>query len=421
MSRKVRRQIIKALQWSPLWACAYLWRGLMFRTTFVAVTGSLGKTAAKDCLAAMLSRSGPTVASRGNENGRTGVIKTILQVRPRHRYAVIEAGTELPGNLWRASLLIRPDIALILGVARTHTQSFKNLEEKAKEKSRILRFLRRRGTAVLNADDPRVAGMAKSVRGRVVRFGSGEGVLLRHTDAESVWPGRLSFMAESRGDRVRVETQMIGTHRVTSVAGALAVAVVCGVRLLEAAEAVHDIPVFQARLQPAALPSGAWMLRDEYNGSIDSFEAAVRVLREAKANRRILVISDCGNWDERPQTRQRHFARTARDCADAVIFVGERSEYGVRFALREGMPAGSVRGFLRWEEAAVFLKEGLQAGDLVLLRGLQREHLTRIYFSLLGSVECHKANCTRHDCCDSCPELGFRPDPSVSTFTICAG
>ena len=118
--------------WTRLWgeveryslaALAFLWRTLLFRTKFIAVTGSFGKTTAKDFLAAMLARLGPTVKTDGNRNGTIGISQAILRTRPWHRFVVMEIGTDRKGFMVRGSLLVRPDVVLILRVARRTPRS----------------------------------------------------------------------------------------------------------------------------------------------------------------------------------------------------------------------------------------------------------------------------------------------------------
>lgn len=392
----------------------------MFRTVFIAVSGSFGKTAAKDCLVSALSVAGPTIGTEGNANGRAGIIRTILRVRPYHRYAVIEAGTEHPGNLWRASLLIRPDVAVILSVGRAHTKSLRTLEDVAAEKARLLRFLRRRGFAVLNRDDPYVAAIGARLKQRTVWFGAQPECDLRYSNASSAWPEALHLTAEWGGAAVEVRTSLIGTHRTASVAGALAAAAALGVPLARAGEALRRVQPYAARLAPAELPNGAVILRDEANGSIDSLRPALEVLRTARTDRRILILSDCSDWSKKPRERAQFFARAAKACADMAVFIGERSDYAVQYALKEGMPGQAVHGFLRWQDAATFLRQELRQGDVALLRGLNFEHLSRLYFSLIGTVECEKLRCARRRCCDDCPSLGFRPSPQMQGAPRCA-
>ncbi|MCL4401188.1 MAG: Mur ligase family protein, partial [Acidobacteria bacterium] len=104
-----------------LFAAAFLWRGLLFRTTFVAITGSVGKTTAKDCLAGILSARFPIVHTDGSYNEFRDLARTILRVRPGHRFAVLEVATDRPGCMWHMGRLARPDIAVVLRVAREYS------------------------------------------------------------------------------------------------------------------------------------------------------------------------------------------------------------------------------------------------------------------------------------------------------------
>ena len=105
-------------------ALAWVWRRLMFRTTVVAITGSVGKTTAKECLAAVLAARGPTLKTLDNQNDGPGVPRTLLRLRPWHRFAVIEVGTATPGLVRRSARLVGPHVAIVLNVAHTHTDAY---------------------------------------------------------------------------------------------------------------------------------------------------------------------------------------------------------------------------------------------------------------------------------------------------------
>jgi UDP-N-acetylmuramoyl-tripeptide--D-alanyl-D-alanine ligase len=170
MSYLVRAINVGALLWScRLWlfyALAYLWRRMLFRTTFIAITGSVGKTTAKECMAAILSTQFRTVLTLNNQNVHYGVPLTMLRVRPWHRFAVIEMGTDGPGLIKRSARLVRPHVAIILTVAKSHTKVFSSLEQIAAEKSSLLDVLLPSRLAILNADDSRVGRMASGRRCR---------------------------------------------------------------------------------------------------------------------------------------------------------------------------------------------------------------------------------------------------------------
>jgi UDP-N-acetylmuramoyl-tripeptide--D-alanyl-D-alanine ligase len=167
-------------------------------------------------------------------------------------------------------------------------------------------------------------------------------------------------------------------------------------------------------MHPQILPNGAIMLRDDYNGSIDSFERAIDVLRDARVERRILVVSDCSDLRRKPHQRQQYFGKVASGASDLAVFVGERSGYAVRSAVANGMDQSCVHACFSLDDAAELLRRELRAGDLVLLRGRTQDHLARIYFQVIGSVDCKLIPCRKRCLCDECEELGFRADNSLN-------
>jgi UDP-N-acetylmuramoyl-tripeptide--D-alanyl-D-alanine ligase len=395
---------------------AMVWRTVLRKTTFIAVTGSLGKTTSKDCLAAILAGVAPTNKTVGNDNGRRGLPRTILRVRPWHRYAVVEVGTDSPGKMIRSSLVLRPHVVVVLNVARTHTPAYRDLDHTAREKARLMRFMSRTGLVVLNAGDQRVRVMLPARGQRVMYFGTAPDSEVRAEDMVSQWPGRLEFTAIHGDESCRMRTQLVGKHWLDSALGAIAAAQALGVSLEKAARGLAGVLPYTARLSPWPLASGAVILRDDYNGSVDSFDRAVDVLRDARASRKILVISDCSDFRPKPRRRIYYYADVAREVADMVVFIGERCEQGVERAVRQGMSPENARGFHDFTDAAEFLKGELRAGDLTLVRGQAFHHLGRICHLLEGAIGCTRPHCDRRILCDDCDLLRFRraPDRQVT-------
>lgn len=407
----------RALAWfsSWLWIISAVglslpWRSLLSRTTVIAITGSVGKTTAKECLFAILAAHSPTTKTPANDNGRFGVPRTLLQTRSRHRFAVLEAGVDRPGQMIGCSLLVRPDVTLIVSVARAHSMKFDSVEQTAVEKAKLLRFARRRGVAVLNGDDPRVAAMAGAARGRVVLFGTSSDCHVRAESVTAAWPERLRFQVFAGEECAWMDTQLVGAHWLPSVLGAVATAWSCGVPLAAAADALRRVPPTVGRLQPASLPSGATMLRDDFNGMAHSAKAAFRVLAGARTARRVLVASDCTDMDTHVRHRLRFLARQAAEHTECAVFVGLKSEYAAKHAVRSGMRPEDVHHFVALEPAAEFLRHELRSGDLVLLKGRSSDHLTRLYFSQFGPVACWLPHCSKEILCDGCDQLGARPE-----------
>jgi UDP-N-acetylmuramoyl-tripeptide--D-alanyl-D-alanine ligase len=412
MSYRVRAINMGALLWSCrlwlLYALAYLWRRMVFRTTFIAITGSVGKTTAKECMAAILSTQFSTASTLNNQNDRYGVPRTILRVRPWHRFAVIEMGTDGPGLIKRSAQLVRPHVAIVLTVARSHTKVFSSLEEIAVEKSSLLDAVLPSGLAILNADDSSVRLMASSCRCQVKTFGLSAGQDLWADEVSSAWPEPLTLRVHTRSEVEWVRTKLVGRHWANSVLAGIAGALACGVPLKAAAAAVANVEPFPARMQPIKLPNGATMIRDELNGSYDTWQAAVKVLGDSQAARRVLVMSDVSDWHKKSmkaRDRNKELGRIASRVAEVAIFVSEHAHHAVKAAVAAGMHPDSVHGFTNLLKAAEHLKSELRHGDLVLLRGRATDHLSRICFAQFGEIGCWRTHCGKTIVCDHCNEL----------------
>lgn len=378
----------------------------MFRTTFIAVTGSVGKTTCKEVTASILRSKFRVISTRGNSNHVGGVTKTVLRVRPWHRYVVVEVGIVAPGQMRRFARALKPDIAIWVSVARTHSMNFGTLEATAREKAELVMGVRAGGLAILNDDDPHIAAFDPPSSVRTVYYGNTGRSQFRATGVESRWPDRLSFDFDASviGSR-RVETRFIGKHWIGSILPAFAVAAEAGMTLADAAPAVAAVEPLERRLNAVTLPNGAVVLRDEMNGSVDTMTAALDVLAEARARRKMIVLTDVSDSSKKPRTRLRDIGRTAALVADAAMFVGENGEHGARAAVAAGMIPDQVWSFYNTRDAALALKSELKDGDLVLLRGRRVDHLDRIYFSLVGDVTCWRNRCSKPIQCEKCPEL----------------
>ena len=386
---------------------ALIWRRLLFRTTFVAITGSVGKTTTKELLAAVLPSQGATLATVDSRNSAIEVARTILGVRPWHRFVVLEIGTDRPGWIRSSTRLARPDIAVVLKVGRTHTDRFPTLEDTAREKAALLSTLGRRGVAILNQDDPRVAAMAEGHKFRVVRFGESDQADVRATEMAAIFPERLSLTVIARGESERVQTNLVGTHWAAAVLAAAAAALECGVPLARIAEAFNRVQPTPGRLDPRILPSGAVVLRDDFNGALETFNVAFAVLREASAKRKILAVSTVSDSDEGWDKRLCRIVFDAAAACDMVVLIGtaKDTQRAVRSAAAAGMAPEVVHCFTTIRDAAGFLRGVLRAGDLLLLRGRYSDHMGRLFHALTEEVRCWLDRCELPVLCEKCPRL----------------
>ncbi len=380
------------------------------RVTFVAVTGSAGKTTTKELVAAVLGTRHRVTKSPGTHNAAHWVSHTVLGVRRGDGFCVQELGATGPGSLDDPIALVRPRVAVITNVGGDHRSAFRTLDATATEKGKVVAAVPPHGLAVLNADDPRVLAMAGSCRGRVLTYGLRPDAVVRAESVTSSWPDRLSFVAIHGEQRVAVHTRFCGVHWVHACLAAIATGVGLGVPLRVAAAALAAVEPLPGRYQPV-VADGVTFIRDEVKASLWSVAPALEFLRDARAPRKVAVIGTISDYSGRASQIYAAVARQALDVADEVIFVGPQA---LRAGGARSHPKGTaLHAFLTARDAHRHLSATLVPGDLVLLKGSQRaDHLLRLVLSRRGRIACWRTNCRRLKFCDDClllgvPQLGW--------------
>jgi UDP-N-acetylmuramoyl-tripeptide--D-alanyl-D-alanine ligase len=381
--------------------------------SLAAITGSRGKTTAKDILAEMLAPAGTTVKTRQNDNDVYGVPASLLAVRPDDRFAVLEVGIrDAPGEMaWMAGLL-RPDVVLHTGVATEHLAAFGTRQRLADEKRLLLARLSPDGTAVLNADDELAREAAGALRCRVVLAGLADDADVRLTGAELAWPHGMDVELTIGGRRLRGRVEIHGLHLAPLVALAAAAAEALGVPAEEALRGAGGFAPPPGRMQPAPGPDGSTVLLDDAMSRLQTATASLAAFGELPAQRRVAVLGELQEADQTPDA-YRPLVEPLCEHADLLVAVG-RSGAPLR-ELLQGTSLGArmvtVDGI---EDAARALEGELGEGDLVLLHGANGQHLQRVKLLLdEHPVHCRVRRCTLHWRCTECPWLEATPPPTV--------
>lgn len=392
-----------------VYLAAWLWRKLLFRTRFIAITGSLGKTSTKELLRAALAGRYRVVATRHNQNDGFGVPRSVLRVRPWHEYAVIEIGVGEPGQMHRLARLVRPHLAVLLGVAITHSRSFSNLAQRADEKVSLLDSLRSGGIALVNTDDQLLWERARAKGCRLMGFGTGPGAHWRASQIQGRWPNPLTFRIDRDDLSVTLQSRLFGSHWVPAILAAVAAAQVCGVSPADSARVVADHPPFPGRLSTMSPAPDIVILRDDYNASLTALKAGLEVLAGASAKRRVLALSDFSDSGLHRPKRLELLAGLIAGRVDVCMLIGQSADYGRRQLREHGFSDDCIWTAKDLAQAVELLRPRLQSGDLVLLKGRTTDHVARIAFALAGTIGCWKSQCGRTVLCDFCPELQARP------------
>ena len=380
---------------------ASLYRQVLGGTRFIGVTGSSGKTTTTQLIGAFLATQGPCRISDMPTNRPENVAGTIFTIRPRHRFCVHELGGSEPQRIAKSVAMFRPHIGVVTRVSYDHYSAFRSLEATAREKGRLVEALPANGTAVLNADEPRVLAMGERTRAQVIPYGLSEEAMVRGADLVSAWPEPLSLTVAYEGTRLRVETQLLGEHWAPAVLAALATGIALGLPLEEAAGALGEVPPVYCRLSPHPMADGVTFIQDSWKAALYTFPASLRFLETARASRKVIIIGTISDSPGSASPRYRQVAQQALKVADQVIFVGRWAQSAMKRVSPEDAPR--LLAFDNIYKLRPFLRDFLTPGDLVLLKGSASvDHLERLELDWEKEFPCWRLNCKRMMLCTEC-------------------
>jgi UDP-N-acetylmuramoyl-tripeptide--D-alanyl-D-alanine ligase len=364
----------------------------------VGITGSSGKTSTKDLLGQVLAAAGATVSPQGSFNNDIGLPLTVLSADADTRHLVLEMGARGPGHIARLCRIARPQIGVVLNVGSAHLGEFGSAEVIATSKGELVEALPAEGTAVLNADDPRVIGMAPRTAARVVTTGLGADADVRATDVELDDAARARFTLVAGGAEHPVALQVVGAHHVANALSAAAAALAAGMTAGAVATALSAAgPRSRWRMEVTRRADGVTVVNDAYNANPESMRAALAALTRLPGRRRIAVLGAMGELG--PSADAEH-ARLGRDVVragiDLLVSVGddavglhtgalaERSAGNGGGQRQEDGALDSVHHVPDREAALRLLTAELGADDVVLVKASRSYGLEQLAADLLA-------------------------------------
>ena len=350
----------------------------------VGITGNVGKTTAKEAIAAALGARYRVLKTAASFNNEIGVPLTLLGLEPSHEVAVIEMGFYVPGEIADLCALVRPRVGVITRIPEkpVHFSRTPSVEAIAAGKAELIESLPADGVALLNADDRLVRDLGPRTRARVVLFGESEDAALRATDVRTSGIAGLRFTATYEGQSTDVNVPLPGRHIVVAALAALGSARALGVPLEEAAIALGTLeqPPHRMEIRRA---HGLTVIDDSYNASPAAVMAALAVLREVRG-RRIAVIGDMLELGTLSADAHEEVGRESARSADILVGVGELARTAVDAAKRAGLRETHV--VADGAEALVLLKRLQKPDDTILVKGSHSLALDRLADALVGVV-----------------------------------
>jgi len=356
--------------------------------TVIGLTGSQGKTSTKDLIAQLLRPAGPTVAPRGSLNNEIGHPLTALQADEKTRFLVSEMGAAQVGDIRYLTGITPPRIGLVLNVGSAHVGRFGSPDNIAVAKGELVEALPADGTAVLNADDARVAAMASRTTARVLTFGEADGADVRATGVALDEGGRPRFTLHAGGEEHPVRLRLVGEHQVSNALGAAAVAYAAGITpadiaaRLAAAEAES-----RWRMEVTDRADGVTVINDAYNANPESVRAALKALvaiGRARNARTWAVLGEMRELGAASAAEHDAVGRLAvRLDVNRLVAVGEAARAIHLGAAHEGS-WGDESVYAETAEAALeLLRAELRPGDVVLVKASRSIGLESLAAALL--------------------------------------
>lgn len=407
-----------------------------YKPEIIAITGSVGKTSTKEAIATVLADHFFVRKSAKSYNSELGVPLTVLGLttgwnsllhwirnlvdgaklifkkQPYPELLILEIGADRPGDIATLVRWVHPHVVVVtaIGEVPVHVEFFAGRKDLAKEKSALLRHLAPNDIAVLNADDEVVADMMQETRAKHISYGREAHAVVRGTEYMLTYqadsngtrrPLGITFKADYKGSTVPIKIDgVFGRPVFYAALAAMAVAAAKGLNFVDAAAALSRFHGVPGRLRLLEGIKGSTIIDDSYNASPTALHAALDLLHELPARRRICILGDMleiGRY-----TIQAHMDAGGRlaEFADVLITVGSRAKFFAEGARERGMDNSSIFSYVNREAADEdidAIQAQLGAGDVVLVKGSQGMRLEYLVEAIMAHPERKKELLVRQE------------------------
>lgn len=393
-----------------------------YKPKIVAVTGTVGKTSAKEAVAAVLEKEFNVRKSMKSYNSEVGVplvvlgrenawfnpflwlvnifygLKILLLKHEYPQWLILELGVERPGDMAKLTSWIKPHIAVITALAEVpvHVEFFPDAESLIKEKAKILKGLTPDDYAILNYDDKLVYGLREKTRAQIISYGFEEGAnmlasnyrIILKNGGKIVVPEGISFKVDYRGNSVPMRFfNAFGKHQAYSALAALVVGTAAGFNLIEIAESLTGYQSPPGRLKLLEGVKNTLILDDTYNASPAAMCAALEVFNDLPARRKIAVIGDMLELGRYTIEAHKIIGNKLSEIANFVFVVGPRAKFIAEELKEKGFRNENIFQFSSADEVKKEVEKIMKEGDLVLIKGSQSMRMERVVEEILAHPE----------------------------------
>jgi UDP-N-acetylmuramoyl-tripeptide--D-alanyl-D-alanine ligase len=347
---------------------AKLWRQ-QFSIPVIALTGSCGKTTTKAMLASILSLSGETLVTEGTLNNDIGVPLTLLRLNEKHKFAVIEIGTNHFGEIAYSTDIAQPTIAAILNAGPGHLEFFKDVAGVAREKAEIYTSAE---TAVINTDDEFADYWKKRVNNQIITTST-----KKYSD---VWASDIaypSFTLNMGTQSAHITLPILGEHNISNALAAAAMVKTLHIPIETIKAGLEAFLPVEKRLIQYKTWNGAELIDDTYNANPSSFLAALNILRTFPAEEKMVIMGDMGELGSQSEYYHREIGEKAKE-------YGIQHFYAVGRLSQLAAEAFGVNGYHFPDQSALIdaVRQRVYPGMVVLVKGSKSARMGNVVAGL---------------------------------------
>ncbi|KNY24941.1 UDP-N-acetylmuramoyl-tripeptide--D-alanyl-D-alanine ligase [Pseudobacteroides cellulosolvens] len=342
----------------------------LFNIPLVGITGSVGKTSTKDMIACVLQQKFNILKTSGNFNNHIGLPLTVMNMERDYEAAVLEMGMSGLGEISYLTKIAKPSIAVITNIGMSHIEKLGSKQNILKAKMEIMEGLPDDGIVILNGDDSLLYGLKGYLKYKTVYYGTEDGLDLQAYNIKTMGESGTCFEVTIGNNDYKVHIPVPGTHNVYNALAAIAVGLHMGISIESIIKGIASYSPANMRLNIVG-HKGYKIINDAYNASPQSMESALDVLKDtSEGNRTIAVLGDMlemGEWAYKAHVGVGKYVASKE--INYLVTVGENGRNIAHGALEAGIPAKRVFSFRKNDEVKEFLKNFVEEGDFILIKG----------------------------------------------------
>lgn len=373
----------------------------------VAITGSVGKTSAREAVFAVLSSKYKVRQNLKNYNNEIGIPLTIIGAESGNKnifkwlwvslkwiydlifpfypeILIFELAVDRPGDMKYFMSFIKPDIGIVTNVSLSHIEFFKTIENIAREKRVLIESLPADGFAILNGDDELTLKMGEHTKAEVITYGQNEDVAVNVSNLlynyQEGQPDGISFKLNYEGKNIPIRLRnLLATHYVYAALAGISAGIVLKINILEIAKALENMQAPVGRLNILEGINNSHIIDDTYNASPLSTLAALNVLEHLQSKRKIAALGDMLELGEQTESGHREVGKKIFSAKiNLFVAVGRRMQFAIDELRKMGFPKSNIWYFESPLEAAKKIAETIQEDDLILVKGSQGMRMEKI-------------------------------------------